>query len=114
MHKTILIGNLGADPEIRRVGYRPVANFSVAVNERWTNGEGKHDSRTVWYRVAAWGQLGEICKKNLAKGRKVYVEGRLIADEDTGGPRIWNREDGNQAASFELKAERIEFLDSAG
>ena len=114
MHRTILIGNLGADPQQREVGDQKVTNFTVAVHERWTDIEGERKERTIWYRVAAWGRLGEICVEHLAKGRKVYVKGRLVADEETGGPRAWSRDDGGPGAAFELRAERIEFLDAPG
>jgi len=113
MHKVILIGNLGSDPEQREAGWDRATNFSVAVNDRWKDSEGEKQTRTIWYRVAAWGKLGDICHEHLQKRRKVYIEGRLISDNETGGPRIWTREDGTPAAAFELRAESIEFLDSA-
>jgi single-strand DNA-binding protein len=114
MHRTTLIGNLGTDPQQREVGDQKVTNFPVAVNERWTDTDGERKERKIWYRVAAWGRLGEICTEHLVKGRKVYVEGRLVADEETGGPRAWTRSDGGPGASFELRAERIEFIDTSG
>ncbi len=113
MHKTMLIGNLGADPVQREVGNSSVTNFTVAVNEHWKDTEGEHQERTLWYNISAWGKLGENCTKHLHKGRKVYVEGQLVADEGTGGPRTWLREDGAPAAAFDLRAESIEFLDAA-
>lgn len=113
MHKISLIGNLGSDPEQRETGWNRATNFNVAVNERWTNSEGEKQNRTLWYRVTAWGKLGDVCFEHLQKGRKVYVEGRLIPDNGTGGPRIWTRDDGTPASAFELRAETIEFLDSA-
>jgi len=113
MHKVILIGNLGSDPEQREVGWKQATHFSVAVNERWTNSEGERETRTIWYRIIAWGKLGEVCTEHLQKGRKVYVEGRLVPDKDTGNPRAWLRDDGTPAASYDLRAESVEFLDSA-
>jgi single-strand DNA-binding protein len=110
----MLIGNLGTDPQQREARDQKVTNFPVAVNERWTDNDGERKERTIWYRVAAWGRLGEICAEHLAKGRKVYVEGRLIADEETGGPRAWTRDDGGPGAAFELRADRIEFIDAHG
>ena len=112
MHKTSLIGNLGSNPEQREVGWIKATNFTVAVNERWTDSEGEKQTRTLWYRVTAWGKIGELCAEHLQKGRKVFVEGKLIPDDGTGGPRIWIREDGTPAAAFELRAESIEFLDN--
>ena len=113
MHKIILIGNLGSDPEQREVGWNQATHFPVAVNERWTNSEGERETRTIWYRVTTWGKLGEICAEHLQKGRKVYVEGRLVPDKDTGNPRVWLRDDGTPAAAYDLRAESIEFLDNA-
>jgi single-strand DNA-binding protein len=113
MHKIILIGNLGSDPEQREVGWNSATHFSVAVNERWTNSEGERETRTIWYQVTAWGKLGEVCAEHLQKGRKVYVEGRLVPDKDTGNPRAWLRDDGTPAAAYDLRAESIEFLDNA-
>lgn len=112
MHKTVLIGRLGGDPELREANGQRVANFPVAVNEYWKDADGNRQQRTVWYRVAAWGRLGEVCAEHLAKGRQVYVEGSLIADPDTGGPKTWVREDGGTGAAFELRAETVEFLDA--
>ena len=113
MHKTLLIGNLGSDPEQRETGNGEVTNFPVAVNERWKDSEGERQEKTIWYRVSAWGKLGEICAKHLHKGRKVYIEGTMVADRASGGPNAWIREDDTPAATFDLRAESIEFLDSA-
>lgn len=112
MQKIILIGHLGADPEQREVGWNRATNFPVAVNERWKDNEGEKQERTIWFRISAWGKLGEVCQEHLRKGRKVYVEGQLVADNGSGGPRAWLREDGTPAAAFELRAETIEFLDA--
>ena len=113
MHKTSLIGNLGSDPEQREAGWNNATNFTVAVNERWKDPEGEKQTRTIWYRVTAWGKLGEICFEHLQKGRKVYVEGKLVPDNGTGGPRIWTREDGTSAAAFELRAPSFGFASSS-
>ena len=112
MHKITLIGNLGSDPEQREVGWNQATHFPVAVNERWTNSEGEKQTRTIWYQITVWGKLGEVCVEHLKKGRKVYVEGRLVPDKDTGSPRAWLRDDGTPAAAYDLRAESIEFLDN--
>ena len=87
--KVTIVGNLGTDPEMR---YTPsgqaVTNFSVATNRRWTNNEGQMQEETVWFRVSVWGKQAESCNQYLSKGRQVFVEGRLRADEN-GGPRLW-------------------------
>jgi len=111
--KVIIVGNLGRDPEMRYLpSGTPVTNFSVAVNRVYTNSDGERVEETTWFRVAAWGKLAETTNQYLRKGSKVLVEGRLIPDSTTGGPRIWERNDGTPAASFEVTAETIRFLDS--
>jgi single-strand DNA-binding protein len=78
VNKVILVGNLGADPQIR---YTPqgtaVANFSLATTERFNNKNGERESRTEWHRIVAWGRLAEICNEYLKKGKQVYIEGRI-------------------------------------
>jgi single-strand DNA-binding protein len=89
---------------------QPVANFSVATNRKYTNGDGQEVKEVVWFKVSVWGKMAEACNNYLKKGGQVYVEGRLIADPTTGGPRLWTRQDGNPAASFEIHADLIRFL----
>jgi single-strand DNA-binding protein len=111
----MIIGNLGQDPEMR---YTPsgsaVTNFSLATNRKWKNEDGSTGEETVWFRVAAWGRLAEVCNEYLSKGRQVYIEGRLKPDSETGGPRVYERNDGTHGASFEVTAQTVEFLGSAG
>jgi single-strand DNA-binding protein len=108
--KVILVGNLGKDPEMR---YTPsgqaVTNLSVATNRRYTDSSGEQREETVWFRVSVWGRQAETVHQYLRKGRQVLVEGRLVPDE-SGNPRIWNRQDGSPAASFEVSAVTVRFL----
>jgi single-strand DNA-binding protein len=112
-HTIIFAGNLGRDPEMR---YTPsgqaVTSFSVAVNDSYTSSTGERVPRTIWFRVSAWGKQAEIANQYLKKGSKVLVEGRLVVDASTGGPRLWNRQDGSVGASFEVSARTIRFLSS--
>ena len=109
--KIIIAGNLGGDPEMRYTpSGQPVTNLSVATNRRWTNTDGSPGEETCWFRVSAWGNLGENCNKYLSKGRQVLVEGTLVPDPDTGGPKVWTRQDGTAGASFEIRAQRVQFL----
>lgn len=111
MCKIELIGNLGRDPEMRYTpSGQPVTSFSVAATRNYNRGEEKA-SETIWLRVTAWGKLAEVCNQYLKKGAKVYVEGRLTHDEN-GSPRIWTRQDGTPAASFEVTASEVRFLDN--
>ncbi|MDZ4160084.1 MAG: single-stranded DNA-binding protein, partial [Anaerolineaceae bacterium] len=65
--------------------------------------------KTIWFRVSTWEKTAEACNNYLKKGNRVLVEGRLNAD-DRGSPRIWNRQDGSPAASFEITANTVRFL----
>lgn len=114
MYQTIIIvGNVGRDPEMR---YTPsgqaVTSFSVATNRQYTNNNSETVKETIWFRVSAWGKQAETCNQYIKKGSKVLVEGRLTADPATGGPRIWNGQDGSPRASFEISAGTVRFLSS--
>ena len=78
VNKVIVLGRLGQDPEMK---YTPsgsaVTNFSVATSESWTDKSGQKQERTEWHRIVVWGRLAEISNQYLAKGRQVYIEGRL-------------------------------------
>jgi single-strand DNA-binding protein len=114
-HTIIFVGNLGRDPEMRYTpGGQAVTNFSVAINDNYTSNTGEKVERTIWIRVSTWGKQAEICNQYLKKGRKVLVEGRLVPDTATGGPRIWNRQDGTPAASYEVSAQTVRFLSARG
>ena len=114
MYSTVIIvGNVGKDPEMR---YTPsgqaVTSFSVATNRGYTNNNGEQVKETTWFRVSAWGKQAETCNQYLKKGSKVLVEGRLTCDPATGGPRIWQAQDGTSRASFEISAGTVRFLSS--
>jgi single-strand DNA-binding protein len=112
-HTVIIAGNLGRDPEMRYTpDGRAVTNFSVAVNDDYTNNSGERIKRTIWVRVSTWGKQAESCNQYLKKGSKVLVEGRLTADQATGGPRVWTGQDGSPRASFEVSAGTVRFLSS--
>jgi single-strand DNA-binding protein len=110
-HKLIFCGNLGQNPELRYTAQgTPVCNFSVASNRRWTDNEGSMQEETTWFRISAWGKLGETCNQYLEKGRLVLVEGRLTPDKETGGPRIWEDKNGTAMAGYEGTAQEVRFL----
>lgn len=114
-HTIILVGNLGRDPEMR---YTPtgqaVTSFNVATNRQGQNADGSPFKETIWFRVSVWGKSAENCNQYLRKGSRVLIEGRLVPDQTTGGPRIWKRNDGTPAASFELRASTVRFLTARG
>ncbi len=114
-HKIILVGNLGKDPEMRYTpNGQPVTSFSVASNRRYTDSSGQNVEETIWFRISVWGKQAEACKQYLAKGRQVLVEGRLVADKQSGGPRLFKRANGETGASFEINAETVRFLGQRG
>jgi single-strand DNA-binding protein len=112
-HTIIIVGNLGRDPEMR---YTPsgqaVTNFSVATSRQYTGNNGETIKETIWFRISTWGKQAETCNQYLRKGSKVLVEGRLIPDLGTGGPRVYARQDGTHGASFEVTAATVRFLSS--
>jgi single-strand DNA-binding protein len=78
VNKVIVIGNLGAKPDIRALpSGQNVANFSLATTERFKDRNGAKQERTDWHRIVAFGRLADTCERFLSKGRQVYVEGRL-------------------------------------
>ena len=113
--KVIIAGNLGGDPEMR---YTPsgqaVCNFSVATNRQYTAKNGERVKETVWFRVSTWGRQAETCNEWLNKGDKVLCVGRLTADPETGGPRMWSGADGQMRASYELSAQEVNFVEIKG
>lgn len=108
--KIQIIGNLGKDAEGR---FTPsgtaVTSFSVATTNSYKNSQGEQVKETIWFRVTVWGGLAEACQ-SLKKGAKVFVEGRMVADRETGNPRLYQRQDGSWAASFEINGQTIKFL----
>jgi single-strand DNA-binding protein len=113
--KVTIVGNLGNDPEMRYTASGvPVTRFSVATNRRWTGADGNQAEETVWFRVSAWRQLAETCNQYLSKGRQVLVEGRLVPDRESGGPRVWTGNDGVARSSYELSAITVQFLGGRG
>jgi single-strand DNA-binding protein len=78
VNKVILIGNLGADPEIRYTANgTAVADLNIATTESYVDRDGNRQEQTEWHRVVAWRKLAEVCGQYLSKGKQVYIEGRL-------------------------------------
>ena len=103
-NKVTIVGYLGRDPEIRYTPQgTPVCNFSVATTERRKDRSGELQDITTWFRVAVWGKQAEAANQYLAKGRQVYVEGRLRQDEYTD-------RDGNKRTTLEVSATDVQFL----
>lgn len=104
MNKVFLIGNLTRDPELRTTPSGvSVCSFTIAVNRRRANNAEAGQPEADFFRVSAWRQLGDICSKYLAKGRKVSVVGTVSASAYIGN-------DGQARASLEVQADDVEFL----
>lgn len=104
-HQTIIVGNLGGDPELKYMqNGRAVCNFSVAVSERWKDrNTNEQNEKTTWYRVAVWGAQAEHCNTYLSKGRQVMVIGNVST-------RGYMNNNGEAAASLDLTARSVQFL----
>lgn len=108
INKVILIGNLGADPEVRYTAAgKAVATFRIATSEQWVGKDGEKGERTEWHRIVAWGRLGEICGEYLHKGKPVYIEGKIQT-------RAWEDRDGNKRYTTEIVAQTMQMLGPAG
>jgi single-strand DNA-binding protein len=106
VNKVIIVGRLGADPEMKSVGSgQNVARLSIATSESWTGKDGQKQERTEWHRVVVWGRQAENCAKHLSKGRQVYVEGRLQT-------RSWEDQQGQKRYATEIVANNVQFLGS--
>ena len=107
VNKVILIGNLGADPEVK---YTPsgsaVVNVNLATNDSWTDRNGEKQERTEWHRLVFWSKLAEIAGQYLHKGSKVYVEGRLQT-------RQYDK-DGQKHYTTEIVVNDMQMLDGRG
>lgn len=103
VNKVILVGNLGADPEVRPAGQTSVANLRIATTERQKSADGEWSDHTEWHAVVCWGRTAENVGKFLKKGRQVYVEGRLRT-------RKWTDKSGVDKYSTEVVADVVHFL----
>jgi len=108
LNKAMIIGNLGADPEVRSTGSGTrVATLSIATSRRWTGRDGEERERTEWHRVVAWDRLAEICEEYLSKGDRVYIEGRIEY-------RQWEGKDGQTRYTTEIRAREMIMLGGRG
>ncbi|MEX2374285.1 MAG: single-stranded DNA-binding protein [Dehalococcoidia bacterium] len=107
LNKCMVIGHLGADPEMRYTANgSAVTTFRVATSRNFTDGSGERREETEWFRVVTWNRLAETCAQYLTKGRLVYVEGRLQT-------RQWDDQQGQRRYTTELIAETVRFLGGA-
>ncbi|MBN1663378.1 MAG: single-stranded DNA-binding protein [Deltaproteobacteria bacterium] len=108
INKAILVGRLGADPDVR---YTPdgmmVTNFRIATDMQWKDKSGERVNRTEWHKIVTFGKLAEICNSYLSKGKLVYIEGRIQT-------RAWDDKDGVKRYTTEIVANDMKMLDSKG
>ena len=108
INKVILVGNLGADPEMRfTASGTQVASVNLATSEEWNNKEGERQNKTEWHRLVLWRRLAEIAGQYLKKGNKIYVEGRLQT-------RSWEDQKGQRHYTTEVVVNDLQMLDNVG
>ena len=110
VNKVILVGNLGADPEVRRLNSGDaVVNMRIATSETWRDkNSGERRERTEWHNVVIFNeQLGKVAEQYLKKGMKVYLEGQLQT-------RKWQDQQGQDRYTTEIVADEMQMLDSRG
>ena len=106
LNRVTLIGHLGQDPELRHLptSGQPVASFSIATDEAYTDKQGQRQERVDWHNIVVFGKAAESCKEYLKQGRQVYVEGRLRTREYEA------RNNGGKRQRTEIIAQRVQFL----
>lgn len=101
--KTVVVGNLGADPELRYMpDGKPVASFSICANERRGTGENRTETQ-IWFKANVFGNSAEAVSQHLQKGDQVYVEGRIK-------PELWKGRDGETRLTLNLNTSDVQFL----
>jgi single-strand DNA-binding protein len=108
VNKVMILGNLGQDPELRNTSSgKAVATLRVATTDTWNDQSGQRQERTEWHSIVVWGRSAENCKQYLAKGRSVFVEGRLQT-------RKWQDKEGHDRYTTEIVADRVQFVGGGG
>ena len=104
LNKVMLIGRLGQDPEVKDAGNTPVANFSIATKENWTDKNGEKQERTEWHNIVAWDKLADLAGNYLRRGSNIYCEGKLQT-------RSWESQEGEKKYRTEVVINQLQFLD---
>lgn len=108
LNKVMLMGNLGKDPEVRyTTSGQAVASFSLATSERYKSKSGDWEEKTEWHNIVLWGKQAETAKDYLAKGRTVFIEGRLQT-------RKWQDKEGKDRYTTEIVGDRMQFVGPKG
>ena len=106
MNKTILIGRVGKEPEIRKVGESKVANLSLATSEKYRSKSGETQETTEWHNIVIWGKLADVVEKYVHKGNQLALEGKIQT-------RKWQDKDGNDRYTTEINCSSMEMLSGA-
>jgi single-strand DNA-binding protein len=105
INKVILIGHVGRPPEVRYTANGvPVANFSLATTDVWTDPTGKKQEKTEWHRIVVWAKLAEFCQQYITKGMFIWVEGSIQS-------RNWQDKDGTPRTTYEIRARDVAILE---
>ena len=108
VNKVILVGNLGADPEVRTTpGGQRVANIRIATSRQWTSQDGQRQEKTEWHSIVIWGKQADVAEKYLTKGKQIYLEGRLET-------RSWQDKEGQTRYKTEVICDNFQMLGRAG
>lgn len=106
LNKALIIGNLGADPEVRYTqSNTALATFNIATTEKYRDANGEMKENTEWHRIVAWGRLAELAQQYLRKGSPVYIEGSIQT-------RQWEDKEGQKRYTTEIKATSMQLLGS--
>lgn len=104
VNKVILIGNLGADPEVKYLdGNKVVANIRLATSETYKDKDGQKITQTEWHSLELWDELAKFSEKYLKKGREIYIEGKIKTDQ-------WQDKDGNNRYSTKIRVNTLTLL----
>lgn len=104
LNKAMILGNVGADPELRYTsGGQAVITLSVATSDRWKDKDGNEQDRTEWHKIVVWGKQAELCSKYVTKGKQILVEGRIQT-------RKYDDKDGVTRYATEIVADKVTFL----
>ena len=105
-----LLGNLGSEPELRETKTgKECCKFSLATSSSYKRND-EWVKETTWWRIIVWGDDAKRAADRLHKGAKCFIVGKMSPDPDTGNPRMWNKQDGTTAASYEVVADTVRFL----
>ena len=109
-NKFMILGRVGRDPDNRYLADGTLTtNFSVAVKDAGKDDDG--NPATMWVRVVAYDRLAESVSRYVRRGRRVFVEGKILVDKKTGNPAVFSRKDGTVGTALEMRASNVVYLD---